>query len=414
MVLEFRFACAKLFFVTHRTIEIVWLPGSKKSWTTFSSARIEAARLWNDLVVRHHRIRRLQWTWPAKRRWEVWAKTRYPNLHSQTIQQVIEEFLEAVRSVSSLRKKGHPEARYPWRKERYRDVPYTNQGARVRNGYLLLPNGKAGTLAVKVPKGVTLPGRLMEARLEYGRVLLVCQLEEERRPAGGEVVVGVDLGVNTLACATDGETAIAVSGRGVKAAVQYRNKKLAELVSKQGAKKKGSRRHKRLQRRKYALLAKTSRKIRDACHKATRKIVEAFPRARIVVGKPFNEAAQRVGRVQAQQVSQACTRKLIGMLDYKARGAIVVPEPYSSQTCPVCGCRQKSRRTYRCGSCGFEAPRDVVGAWNIRQIGMGGGMAPTPAMVAPKVIFVHPSKYPGGSQVVPAEPRQVAQGPQGL
>ena len=144
MVLEFQFACAKFFFVTHRTIEIVWLPGSKKSWTTFSSARIEAARLWNDLVVRHHRIRRLQWTWPAKRRWEVWAKTRYPNLHSQTIQQVIEEFLEAVRSVSSLRKKGHPEARYPWRKERYRDVPYTNQGARVRNGYLLLPNGKAG------------------------------------------------------------------------------------------------------------------------------------------------------------------------------------------------------------------------------------------------------------------------------
>lgn len=396
--------------MSHRTVEIVWLPGSQKSWTTFSAARIEAARLWNDLVLRHHRLRRLQWTWPPKRRWEIWAKNRYPNLHSQTIQQVIEEFLEAVRSISSLRKKGHPEARYPWRKERYRDIPYTNQGARIRNGYLMLPNGKAGSLAVKIPKGLVLPGRLMEARLEYGRVLVVCKIEEEK-PSGGDTVVGVDLGVNTLACATDGKTALVVSGRAVKATVQYRNKKLASLVQAQAGKERGSRRQKRLQRRKYALLEKTSRRIRDACHKTTRKLVEAFPGARFVVGKPFNEAAQRVGRVQAQQVSQACTRKLIGMLDYKGKGTIVVPEPYSSQTCPVCGCRQKCRRKYKCGTCGFEAPRDVVGALNIRQIGREDTLSPTPGLQAPQVRFVHPSKYPGRSQVVPAEPRQVAQGP---
>jgi putative transposase len=158
------------------------------------------------------------------------------------------------------------------------------------------------------------------------------------------------------------------------------------------------------------MLDRTRRRVRDLCHKATRKVVEAFPRARMVVGRPFNEAAQRVGRRQAQQVSQACTGKLLQMLDFKAKGAIVVPEPFSSQTCPVCGCRQVCRRMYECKGCGFRAPRDVVGSLNIRQIGLTGGLSPTPGLLAPRVRFVHPSKYPGRSQVDRAEPPQVAQG----
>ena len=402
-------------WMSHRAIEIAWLPHSPKAWGIFTAARLEAAKLWADLVARHHRIRRLGWKWPDAARWFRWARGKYPNLSAQSAQQTIQAFLEAVRSTSALRKKGHAEARYPWRKPRYGDVTYTNQDAKVRNGFLLLPHGRKGkgTLAIKVPKGLTLPGKLMEVTLEYGCVRVVCKVDDEKpveNEAGDDVVVGVDLGVNTLLAATDGHKAVLVSGREVKATVQYRNKKLAELSAQQAGKAKGSRRHKRLQRRKYALLDKTRRKVRDLCHKATRKVVNAFPRARMVVGQPFNDAAKKVSRRQAQQVSQACTAKLIQMLDFKAKGATVVPEPYSSQTCPVCGCRQVCRRTYQCKTCKFEAPRDVVGAMNIRQIGLCGGLSPTPGQVAPKVTFVHPNKYPGSRQVVPAEPRQVAQG----
>jgi len=389
----------------------VWLPHSPKAWGIFTAARLEAGKLWSDLVTRHHRIRRLGWKWPEAARWFRWARGKYPNLSAQSAQQTLQAFLEAVKSASALRKKGHAEARYPWRKPRYGDVTYTNQDAKVRNGFLLLPHGKRGqgTLAIKVPKGLTLPGKLMEVTLEYGRVVVVCK-SEDTAAVGGEVVVGVDLGVNTLLAATDGQSAVLVSGREVKATVQYRNKKLAELSALQAGKTRGSRRHKRLQRRKYAMLDRTRRKVRDLCHKATRKVVEAFARARMVVGQPFNDAAKKVGRRQAQQVSQACTGKLIQMLDDKAKGAIVVPEPFSSQTCPVCGCRRVCRRKYQCRVCGFEAPRDVVGALNIRQIGQRGGMAPTPGLKMPRVRFVHPSKYPGRSQVVRAEPPQVAQG----
>jgi len=186
----------------------------------------------------------------------------------------------------------------------------------------------------------------------------------------------VDLGVNTLIAATDGQKVILISGRAAKATVQYRNKQLASISQRQSACAKHSRRYKRLQRRKYRVLDKAKRRIRDLCHKATHQVAEAFPNATCYVGEPFNDAARRIGRVQAQQVSSACTRKLIGQLDYKTVGAITLGEAYSSQTCPVCGERSTHRRVYRCPRCGASGPRDAIGAVNILSLGTHGAMLP--------------------------------------
>lgn len=152
----------------HRTVEISWLPTSPKAWATFSTARIEAARLWNDLINRHadlgqHHLNPT-WPFPTLGEWQAWAKGKYPLFHSQTTQQSIGEFLEACRSTLAKRKEGYKEASFPWRHVRYRDIPYTNQGARVRNGFLILPNGNAGELCVAIPDGIILPeGRLINA-----------------------------------------------------------------------------------------------------------------------------------------------------------------------------------------------------------------------------------------------------------
>jgi putative transposase len=352
--------------VSYRTIEICWKPRRPSGWATYTAARREAARLWNDLVARHHRIRRRNMTWPSKGRWQRWAKGRYPSLSAQSAQQIIGEFCEAVHSTRTLRRNGHTEARYPWKKRRYRDVVYTNQDARLRDGHLLLPNGQSGTLRIRLPDAVELPGRLMEARLCLHRVILVCEAPDELQPAGA--TIGVDLGVNTLIAATDGEKAVLVSGREAKATVQWRNKRLASAAARQSRKTKGSKCWKRLQRRKRRMLAKADRRLKDLMHKATRLVAEEFPHALCYAGEPFNEAAQKIGRCQAQQVSQACNRKIIQLLDYKTGGAITVSEAYTSQTCPVCGERSKHRRSYRC-RCGCSAPRDVVGSTNV--LGMG-------------------------------------------
>jgi putative transposase len=358
----------------YRTIEVAWKPRSQTEWATFTASRKEAARLWTGLVVRHHRMRRLGWKWPSKARWQSWAKGRYPGLSAQSTQQLIGEFCEAVDSCRQLRKNGQAEARYPWRKPRYHDVVHTNQDARIRDGRLVLPHGTSGALRLRLPESITLPGRLMEVRLSFGVVRLVCAVAEVPRPQ--QTVLGVDLGVNTLIAATDGSTVVLVSGRGVKAVIQWRNKTLAAIQQAQSSKTKGSWRWKRLQRRKHRVLDKTKRQVRDATHKATHAIAAAFPGATCSVGEPFNAAAQRTGRVQAQQVSTACTRKLIEQLDYKTAGAITVPEHYSSQTCPVCGKRSKHRRIYRCPHCGTTAPRDVVGAVTILALSQHGVLLP--------------------------------------
>ena len=166
-----------LLCMSYRTIEIHWMPRTASAWRTFSAARREAARLWSDLVERHHRIRRRQLAWPSKHRWQQWAKGRYPGLSAQSVQQIIGEFCEAVHSARQLRRNGHDDARYPWRTPRYRDIVYTNQDARLQDGRLILPHGTSGRLRIPIP--LALPGCLMEVRLSIAAVRLVCQVPDE-------------------------------------------------------------------------------------------------------------------------------------------------------------------------------------------------------------------------------------------
>ncbi len=350
---------------------------------------MEAARLWADLVARHHRLRRMNWRWPSKARFQQWAKGRYPGLSAQATQQIIGEFIEAVDATRQLRKNGHDDARYPWRRPRYRDVVYTNQDARIRGHRLLLPNGKSGTLRIPLPADRPLPGRLMEVRLCLGHVLLTYEIPDEARHQ--RTVVGVDLGVNTLIAATDGKKAVLISGREAKATVQWRNKRLASAVRRQSKMVKGSGRWRRVQRRKAKMLAKARRRMNDLIHKATHQVATAFPHATCYVGKPFNEAAQKMNGVWAQQVSQASNGKIMRHLDYKTSGAIQVDEHYSSQTCPRCGTRHKCRRVYRCRNCGIVAPRDVVGSTNILCIGQHGAMRIGQSL-ATEVVYARPVK----------------------
>lgn len=360
-------------YVAYRTVEIACGYQSNANWQRHSAARREAARLWSDLVERHLRIRRRKLRWPVKSRWERWAKGRYLGLSAQSTQQIIAEFCEAVHSARQLRKNGHTDARYPWHKPRYRDVIYTNQDARIRNGCIILPNRNSGQIRIRIPRGISLPGRLMEVRLRCRLLVLICEAPDKNSTPGA--TIGVDLGVNTLIAATDGDTAVLVNGREVKSTIQWRNKRLASIKQKQSKQARDSSRWKRLQRRKRKMLTKARRRVRDLAHKATRLIADNFPDAKCYVGKPFNDAARKMGRVQAQTVSEACNRRLIETLDYKLAGAIEVGEAYSSQTCPVCGGRHRCRRIYRC-ECGVRAPRDVIGSVNILCIGRHGGLLP--------------------------------------
>lgn len=195
---------------SRRVVEVRWLPRTAAEWATFTAARLGAARLWNAMVALHARIRRLGWRWPSRKRWDQWARGRFPAISAQSVQQIVEQFLETLDATTKARKAAGSEktARYPWRHTRYRDVTYTNQDAVLRDGVLRLSHGRRGVpLRVSLPR--PLPGRLMEVQLAYGVVRIVCEVPSREEPAVLGVV-GVDLGVNTLLAATDGERAVLV------------------------------------------------------------------------------------------------------------------------------------------------------------------------------------------------------------
>ena len=212
---------------SYRTVKFAWLPSTCQGWLIYTSVRKEAARLWSWLVERHATIRQLGGKWPTKAAWRLEIKGLFPGLHSQSVQMILDDFLEAIASAESLRKRGEP-YEYPMRKTTYRQVLFSNQAPRFRDGRMVLPCGQAGSLEIHMPRGVTLPGRMMEVRLGYGSVEIVCEVIIGPQPPGP--TIGVDLGVNTIIAATDGDTAVLVNGREIKATVQLRNKRLAEIA----------------------------------------------------------------------------------------------------------------------------------------------------------------------------------------
>src|SRR5215813_4582462 len=178
----------------YRTIKIDWLPNSGKHWKTYTTVRLEAGRLWSWLVERHATARQHGEKWPTKAELQKEVKRQFRALHSQSAQQIVANFCEAIASAEALCKHGEP-YEYPHKKPRYRQVIFTNQGAKVRNGKLSLPWGCGGRLTVRIPTGITLPGRLIEVRLDYGCIEIVCEIADEAH-AGGPII-GVDLGLNT-------------------------------------------------------------------------------------------------------------------------------------------------------------------------------------------------------------------------
>jgi len=151
---------------------------------------LEAGRLWSWLVERHADARQQGGTWPSKADLQHEAKRQFPGLHSQSVQQIIADFCEAITAAESLRRHGEPFA-YPQKKPKYRQVIFTNQAVQYRDGTLVLLCGTAGKLAVRIPKGLLLPGRLMEVRLGYGVVDIVCQVVDAPRSGGPAVLTSV-------------------------------------------------------------------------------------------------------------------------------------------------------------------------------------------------------------------------------
>jgi putative transposase len=187
----------------------------------------------------------------------------------------------------------------------------------------------------------------------------------------------VDLGeVHIAAVTTTGRHAWVVSGREVRSGKQWRNKVHSVLQEQLSRCQPGSRRAKRLLKRKAQVSAKLYRQQRDLLHQAARKAVDFCTQegvSRLAVGEVRAiQTGVSLGKRTNQTISQWPHGQFVRSLAEKAaRQGITsewIDEAYSTRTCRVSGHVQASSprgRRFRSSGCGARVHRDVNGANNI-------------------------------------------------
>ena len=306
-------------------------------------------------------------------RWQNSSK-----LHAHSADAVVQSFCSSLKSWR-LRRKTDPNAHPPKRKTRFYKVQWKDSAIRLRDGILVLSNGKGNEpLSIpwkwEAPKLVEIgwDGEQYELRATY------CLPEPTLVESG--IIVGIDLGEIHAAVAHTGSECFILNGRELRSKRQYQNKLKAAVSSKIDTKKNGSNRRRKLKRSKAKQLTKLNNQIRDIMHKQTTKLVSVL-KARntqtVVIGDVRDiRSSIDYGKKANQKLHQWAAGQIRWMLTYKAERegmqVILQNEAYTSQTCPSCGHRYKSNgRNYRCSNCGFEYHRDGVGSFNIRQKYLG-------------------------------------------
>ncbi len=130
----------------------------------------------------------------------------------------------------------------------------------------------------------------------------------------------------------------------------------------------------KLNKAKQKLLNKSRNKIMDVLQKYTSYLIDYCIRQEIsiIVAGDITNIRESINfnLKTNQKLHQWIFKKMLEMVSYKAESVGIkfelIDENYTSQTCPICGSKNKTRnRNYKCNNCNFKYHRDGVGAINI-------------------------------------------------
>lgn len=337
-----------------------------------------AGELYSTALISFWRTVRKKGVWMKPSSMMRWFSNDSGNrLHAHSADAVVQNFFASLKSWRE-RRKVDPDARPPRRRKWYFKVQWKSSAIRVRDGKLLLSNGKGNeplvvNWAYGTPKLVEMgwDGTQYEIRAIYDDEVEVIPV--------GERVAGVDLGEIHLAVAHDGENTHIVNGRLLRSKRRYQNKLKAALSGIIDRKQRGSKRRRRVIRSKQQQLKRLENQIRDIQHKQTTRLVSTLYRdgVQTVVIGDIRDIRKSVdyGKKANQKIHQMLSGQTRWMIAYKSERlgmkVELQDERYTSQTCPACGKRHKPKnRLYKCG-CGFRFHRDGVGSVNIRRKYLG-------------------------------------------
>lgn len=352
----------------------------------------ESGRIYTDMLVSHYRIYRRQGHWLKAEHGERWedAHGGPTTLHAHSRDAAQQGFYAACKTARACKQAGL-DTKYPYHRKRWRTTIWKRSGIRLQAGIVLLARARGlAPVSVALPPQFALlpPATFVEARLVWDHaarhyvwhIVLEDGVPPAPAPAGGRTAA-IDLGEIHPAAVTDGTETAIFACRALRANQQYTAKRLSELQAKQARKHKGSRRWKRLQRRKTRFRAQQRRRARDLEHKVSRAVVDWAAERQVhtlVIGDVRDVAdGKRLPAKSQQKIGVWSHGRQRGYITYKAAAAEItvtlVDEAYTSQTCPgtlpdgtgCLHCYKPKGRRYVCPVCGFTAHRDGLGAANL-------------------------------------------------
>jgi putative transposase len=344
-----------------------------------------SGRIYSCIVSRHWRLLKRKGLWLSEKSMRVLSDMRVQKhalpMHAHTIDAAQEGFPKACKTTRALRKAGHPEANFPWRRRKFRTTIWKNTAIKFANSVVRLSNGLGNAkIEIVLPEDLRDVLKVLEVRLVFDKRArrytwhIVVENGKQPKPAPGNSTVSVDPGEIHPATVGDEHSSTVITCRERRAKQRAHAKSQKFFAKKLSKKQKGSRRHKRLVRAKVCCKAKHQRVMRDIEHKVSRAIVEeAVARgADTIVYGDVRDIADGIdkGHRHNQHISQWAHGDVRKFVEYKAEAEGIAvtlqDERYTSQTCPNCGHRHKCKGlNYRCPACKFQAHRDVVGQVNI-------------------------------------------------
>ena len=385
---------------------------SKSQFHHCQQLSAESAKVWNAVKNFFWRTYRKKGIWLSESSLKRYVGSRF-NLHSQTIQAVVEKFYTNLKASRVLRKE-NPDIRYPYKNKKWYCIHWKKQAIKVDGQYIHLSNGKGRQgiifklseyLANCQPNTVELIWKsrsaspLCSERNGYW-LSIVLEVEGKQQVLGFNTAA-VDMGEIHAVTITDGDEATVISGRKLRSVKRYRNKTVGKLARKQSRCTKHSRKWKRLQAVKSRVIAECERRIRDLNHKITRITVDWCVEHNIgtlVIGDVTGIAQntnkdKRLSRINRQKISQWSFYTQRQYLEYKCDEVgievVLESEKDTSKTCPKCGHQKKpTGRNYNCPACSLKIHRDVVGASNIRTKHLTGELKGNDNFNSPKVKYL--------------------------
>jgi IS605 OrfB family transposase len=199
-------------------------------------------------------------------------------------------------------------------------------------------------------------------------------------PAKPAAVVGVDLGIKTLAVLSTGEEI--PNPRHMSGSLR-KLRRLSRAVSrKRGPDRRTGLKPSNRWRRASAALGKAQGRVadqrKDGLHKLTTRLASEFG---TIVIEDLNVAGMVKNRHLARHVADASFGEFRRQLEYKTAwrgGRVIVADRWfaSSKTCSQCGAVKAklalSERTYCCTGCGVVLDRDVNAAVNLARLAGSG------------------------------------------